>query len=122
MYTLELLHAAVNDRPVMQVQTRKRRQIEMKAAVPQNKWSRLPASLLALAASWSGDSRSLSSLESLCTLWHGAAQAKFNELWKSAYLLEWESISADDPNVAVDGAETSWKKRFTARAHIVATG
>ena len=99
----------------------KREKIEPKdvaTAQLHEKWSRLPASLVAHAASWIGDARSLAALESACQAWSAAANAKLNILWKALYLYEWEAISANDPSVAIDGAETSWKKRFAARTRI----
>ena len=57
-------------------------------------------------------------VENTCKSWTAAAKVKHENLWKAFYLLEWEAVSAADASVAIDGSETSWKKRFSQRARI----
>lgn len=81
-------------------------------------WTRLPAALVAHAGSFLPDAQSLLALVNSCSTWCSIPDQKFDAAWRAVYLAEFEPESANDSIIAVDGAETPWRKRVAARVRV----
>ena len=97
------------------VDVRKVARAETALASAGSAWTRLPAPVLALCASWLDDARSMIELLRTCKAWHAGADKL---PWRAFYHAQFEPESAADKLIAANGEDTPWMARFKARSQV----